>query len=157
MSNMKKDWKTLYQTDSEWLRCRKDGSEPTLEIAEEIGTYEDDEGSERTKFQLFEFPVERFKLVPDPEDPRVTYLVGERYESSWPHPLKDYEEWFADDLAEVAGSAGRDPLELAKAFTSPDPKVRAGAYMDVAGHHGVVNFDNYPREINEPELDERWD
>lgn len=156
MPNWKKDWKTLYQSDSEWLRAKKDGSEPTLEVAEEVGSYEDSEGSEQHKFQLFRFDVERFKLVTDPEDFQTTYLVPEEYKASWPHPLRDYEEWFAKDLEKVAESIGEDPLELAKQFTSADPKVRAGAYMAVAGYHGLANFDSYPLEIDEPELNERW-
>jgi hypothetical protein len=156
MSNWKKDWKTVYQTDSEWLRVKKDGSEPSLEVADEVGTYEDDKGFEQKKFHLYRFDVERFKLVTDPEDFRTTYLVPERYDSSWPHPLKDYEEWFARHLEDVAASVGEPPLELAKQFTSADPKVRAGAYMAVAGYHGIENFDSYPLEINEPELNERW-
>lgn len=155
-ASWKNEWKTLYQSDSEWLRVKKNGTEPTLEVAEEIGTYEDEEGFEQKKFQLFSFSIERFKLVPDPEDHRTTYLVPESYNSTWPHALSQYEEWFARDLESVARSVGADPLDLAKQFTSPDPKVRAVAYMAVAGYHGIENFDSYPLEIGEPELDERW-
>jgi hypothetical protein len=156
MANWKDEWKTIYQSDSEWLRIKKDGSEPTLEVAEEIGTYEDEEGFEQHKFQLFRFNIERFKLVSDPDNHRIAYLVSERYNSSWPHSLKSYEEWFADSLEEVARSIDEDPLTLAKQFTSDDPKVRTGAYMAVAGYHGLANFDGDPLEINEPELNKRW-
>jgi hypothetical protein len=158
MSRMSKknEWKTLYQTDSEWLRCQKDGSDPELEVVQEIGTYEDEEGFEQHRFQLFRFNVERFKLVTDPKNPQTTYLVPYAYDSSWTHPLADYEEWFARDLEAVARSVGEDPLALAEQFTSADPKVRAGAYMAVASHLGLDNFDNYPIEINEPDLNERW-
>lgn len=152
----KKAWKTVYQTDSEWLRVKKDGTEPTLELAEEIGTYEDDEGVEQRKFQLFRIDIERFKLVQDPEDPLKAYLVPQGYDTSWPHPLKSYEEWFARDLEKIARSAGRNALELAQAFTSADPKVRAGAYRDVIGYSGAAEFDTDPLELTEPELDERW-
>jgi hypothetical protein len=51
------DWATVYQTDCEWLRIKKDGSEPTLEVAEEVGTYEDAEGCEQKKFQLYRFDI----------------------------------------------------------------------------------------------------
>ena len=156
MARWQDEWKTLYQTDSEWLRVKKDGSEPTLEVASEVETYEDDEGFEQHKFLLHRFDVERFKLVTDPDDYTKTYLVGERYEKSWPHPLSSYEEWFADDLESVAKSCGMSTLELATAFTSSDPKVRAEAYIAVAGYHGLDNFDGDPLEINEPELDKRW-
>jgi len=156
MSNWKDDWKTIYQSDSEWLRIKKDGTDPTLEVAQEIGTYEDSEGFEQHKFLLFVFDVERFKLVADPKNDKIAYLVSENYEPSWPHPLAKYEEWFAKDLELVAKSAGVDPLELATMFTSKDPQVRARAYMNVGGYHGFENFDTEPRHINEPELDKRW-
>jgi hypothetical protein len=156
MPNWKDNWKTIHQTESEWLRIKKDGTDPTLEVAYEIGTYEDSEGVEQRKFLLFVFDVERFKLVSDPKNHRVIYLVSEGYDPSWPHPLEKYEVWFAKDLEQVAKSTGVDPLELATMFTSKDPKVRARAYMDVGGYHGFQNFDERNHQINEPELDERW-
>jgi hypothetical protein len=156
MSRWQDDWKTLYQTDSEWLRAKKDGSEPTIEVAQEVGTYEDEEGYEQKKFQLYRFDVERFKLARDTEDFSKVYLVSENYQPSWPHALSRYEEWFARDLEQVARSVGMDPLELAEAFTSSDPKMRARAYMAIGDYHGFANFDGNPLEINEPELDKRW-
>jgi len=39
-----KDWKTISQSDTDWLRVKKDGSEPTVEHVDEIGEYEDEEG-----------------------------------------------------------------------------------------------------------------
>lgn len=157
MARWQDDWKTIYQSDSEWLRIKKDGTEPTIEVAEVIDTYEDEEGFEQHKFLLYRFDIERFKLVTDPERPLSAYLVSERYDASWPHPLASYEEWFADDLAAVARSVGEDPLNLAKQFTSPDPKIRAGAYMAVAGYHGLANFDHDPLQIDEPKLNKRWE
>jgi hypothetical protein len=156
MARWQEEWKTLYQTDREWLRIKKDGTEPTIEIADELEAYEDEEGYEQHKFLLFRFDIERFKLVRDPEDFSKVYLVPEGYDASWPHPLSSYEEWFAKDLESVASSAGVDALELAQDFCSPDPKVRAGAYNAVGGHHGFANFDSEPLEINEPELNKRW-
>jgi hypothetical protein len=156
MARWQEDWKTLYQTDREWLRIKKDGTEPTMEIADEIGKYEDEEGYEQHKYVLHRFDIERFKIVKDPSDPSKAYLVSERYEPSWPHPLASYEEWFADDLEAVARSMGGSALELAQAFCSADPKVRAGAYDAVGGYHGFDNFDSEPLFINEPELDKRW-
>lgn len=154
MANWKDKWKTLYQTDSEWLRVKKDGTEPTLEVAEEIDTYEDEEGCEQRKYLLYRFEIARFKLENDPEDMKKVYLVNADYNpTNWPHDLSKYEEY---DLASVARSVGESPLDLAKAFTSADPKVRVGAYMAVAGYHGLNNFDGYPLELNEPELDKRW-
>jgi hypothetical protein len=156
MARWQDEWKTIYQSDSEWLRSKKDGTEPTIEVAEEVGEYEDEEGFTRKKFQLYRFDIERFKLVHDPDDYKIGYLVSERYEPSWPHSLASYEEWFAKDLDKVASYVGENPLALAEAFTSEDPTVRAGAYMAVAGYHGLANFDGDPLEINEPNLDKRW-
>ena len=156
MARWQDEWKTIYQTDSEWLRIRHDNTEPTIEIAEEIGSYEDEEGFEQKKFQLYRFDIERFKLVTDPEDYKTTYLVPENYKPDWPHSLASYEEWFAKDLEGVARSVGEDPLVLAKKFTAATPSVRASAYMEVAGYHGLANFDGDPLEITEPELDKHW-
>jgi hypothetical protein len=156
MARWQDEWKTLYMTDSRWLRAKKDGSEPTLEIAEEVGEFEDEEGVTQKKFTLYRFEVERFKIVKDPKDASKAYLVSKNYEPSWPHPLKDYEEWFASDLAAVAKSVGCDVLELANAFCSSSPQERAGAYEDVGNYHGFANFDSEPLEINEPQLDKRW-
>jgi phosphomannomutase len=49
MSSWKDEWKTIYQSDTEWLRIRKDGTEPTLEVAVEVGAYENDEGFSEKK------------------------------------------------------------------------------------------------------------
>lgn len=107
-------------------------------------------------FHVHRFDIERFKLVTDPEDYRKVYLVSEGYQPSWPHPLAAYEEWFASHLEDVARSCSEDPLELAKQFTDPDPRVRAQAYRDVGGYHGFDNFDSYPLELTETQLDARW-
>jgi len=155
-NNWQKEWDTISMTDSEWLRVRKNGTEPTLEVAEEIGTYEDEEGVEQRKYLLYRFDVEQYKLTREPEDPLKVYLVPSGYNSTWPHHPKAYEPWFSDSLADVAKSVGRDPLDLAKMFTSPSPSVRANAHMEVAGYHGLANFDSDPLELNEPELDKRW-
>jgi hypothetical protein len=152
----KDEWKTIYQTDTEWLRIKKDGTEPTLEVAREVGTYDDKEGYELHTFLLFRFDIEKFKFVTDPEDRHKTYLVPEGYQPSWTHAPSQYEEWFARDLEDVASFCGTSALELAELFTSEDPAVRASAYIDVAGYHGLENFDSYPLKINEPELGERW-
>ena len=152
----KDNWKTIYQTDQDWLRIKKDGTEPTIEHVQEIGEYEDEEGFTQKKFLLYRFEPEQLKLVRDPNDSHVHYLVPMGYDKTWPHPVKSYDEWFSDSLADVASSSGRSIDELVADLTSSDPVKRAGAYMDIAGHHGYPNFDVEPLEINEPELDKRW-
>jgi hypothetical protein len=139
----KDEWKTLYQTDCEWLRCKKDGSEPYLEVVQEINDYEDEEGC-KLVFEMYRFDIDRLKLEPDPEDFTKLYLVPASYDPSWPHAVSRYVEWFADDLEAIAQSIGEPAALLALQFTSEDPKVRASAYMAVAGYHGLANFDSYP-------------
>jgi len=156
MARWQEDWKTIYQTDTEWLRIRTNGTEPTLEVAQEVGTYEDENGDECPTFDVYRFDIERFKLVADPEDYKTTYLVPDAYTRNWPHRLSSYEEWFAHDLESVAHSIGENPLVVAEWFTSDDPHVRAGAYMAVAGYHGLANFDGDPLHLTKDELDKRW-
>jgi hypothetical protein len=57
---------------------------------------------------------------------------------------------------EVATSCSTTVEELVKLFTSDDPRALANAYDCVASYHGYDNFDSYPLELNEPELDKRW-
>jgi hypothetical protein len=156
MSSWKDEWKTIYQSNTEWLRIRKNGTEPTLEVAIEVGTYEDKEGFEQKKFHVYRVEIERFKLVSDPNDVNTSYLVPENYSPSWLHPLADYEAWFARDLEKIARTVGEEPLNLAKQFTSKDPKIRAGAYNAIGGYHGFANFDDDPLELDEPDLNKRW-
>ena len=159
MAHWKDNWKTLYVTDQDWLRASREGDEVVLEHAEEVGEYEDDEGFTQGKFQIYRFDIEKWKLVSDPSDPLRAYLVPESYDpKSWPHPLSDYEAWFAqrDNLQSVAQSAGYGAVELAEAFTSNDPRIRTEAYQAVAGHFGYAEFDDDPLEATEPVLDARW-
>jgi hypothetical protein len=151
-----KNWKTLYQTDQDWLRVKTDGSEPTIEHVDEIGEYEDEEGFTQKKFILYQFEPEQLKLVRDPGDSRIHYLVPLNYNQSWPHPAKSYDAWFSDNLQHIADSCGRTVEAMVKDLTSSDPIKRAGAYSNIAGYDGYPNFDTEPLEINEPELDKRW-
>lgn len=151
-----KDWKTIYQTDQDWLRVKKDGSEPTIEHVDEVGEYEDEEGFTQKKFILYQFEPEQLKLARDPNDSRVHYLVPMGYDQTWPHPVKAYDAWFSDGLEKIADSAGRTVEAMVEDLTSSDPVKRAEAYADIAGYDGYANFDDPPMEINEPELNERW-
>jgi cytochrome oxidase assembly protein ShyY1 len=111
----------------------------------------------KKKFQVHRFDIDRFKLVTDPKNISATYLVPENYSPSWPHPIADYEVWFARDLEDVARSAGENPLVLATQFTSKDPKIRAGAYLAVGLYHGFDNLDDDPLDLHEPDLNKRWE
>jgi hypothetical protein len=130
-------WKAIVSADDWILWTDTTGVYPEeLEYCSEVG-------NERA--EVYRFPIERLKLVNDPEDPRVRYLVSERYDLSWPHPVARYQKWFADDIPGVAHSCGRDPEDLLLAFTAEDPIVRMGAYLNLVGYFGPHEFDFYPR------------
>jgi hypothetical protein len=142
-------WKRLWSTDySQVFEDETGAYEPEMEIAQE---YETPKG--RTKFMVYRFSLDKLKLVPEGNK---AYLVPGRYDESWPHPLKSYEEWFAKDLKSVARSIGGDEMDLAKAFTSDDVQDRASAYEPVGGYHGFDNLDSDPRDLTEKELNKRW-
>ena len=134
-------WKEIQSAD--YFRILKD---ETGEYVEEVEVVEE-VGDE--KFLLFRFPLDRLKFVRG-------YLVPEAYKKSWPHALPEYVEWFSKDLDKVAQSVGAKVEDLEKALCSADPKRRFSAYEAIAGYHGLENFDSYPIELTEDELDERW-
>ena len=146
--------KTIYQTDHEWLTQQDDGSYH-LEIADEI----DDRGEDEPRFAVFGVDLERFAEVKVDSGKKyiVTRYIADGYrDGTLPHPISSYDEWFAKDLARVAESAGTTERALRKQLCSADPKQRAAAYVDIAGYHGWENFDSYPQELTETELDARW-
>lgn len=61
------------------------------------------------------------------------------------------------DLSSVADSVGSTREELIDGLTSSDVGGRAWAYESIGGYHGFMNFDGYPLDISEAELEERWD
>jgi len=131
MAKLAEEWKTLTQTETYWLRSRKSQpSEVVLECAIRVGEHEDAHGFTEGEYMVYEFEIPQLKLVKDPKNPSLGYLVPLGYDASWPHPLKDYEAWFAtqEKLDAVADSANTHPDELVKKLTSKNPKSRAGAY-----------------------------
>jgi len=146
--------KTIYQTDSSWLTQQDDGSHH-LEIADEY----DRDGE--TRFAVFGVDLERFAEVRDPATGRTILLsksLADKYkaEGKLYEPLHRYDEWFVKDLRSVASSAGTTERALRKQLCSADPKQRARAYEDIAGYHGWENFDSYPQDMSEDELNARW-
>lgn len=71
-----------------------------------------------------------------------------------------HQEWFQTchaDLRDVARSCGRKVRDLEDALASDNVMERAHAYMDIAGYHGAINFDQYPlTDVNEDLVSERW-
>jgi len=149
-------WKTIYNTDHSLLKEDTTGVyPPELEIAQE---YEDESarGGRRTKFMLYQVPLERQKLVPHEKVEGKYYLVPFKWDPSWSHPVKNYEEWFVKDLKSVAQSMGTSLEELVDALCSDDPKDLAFAYEAIGGHHGYDNFDSSPIILTENKLNKRW-
>jgi hypothetical protein len=59
-------------------------------------------------------------------------------------------------IEDVASSSGASEGELKKDFESSDPKRRANAYMDWAGHYGWREFDSYPLSLTKQETEKRY-
>lgn len=142
-------WKLVYSTDYSALFTDETGQyAPEMMIAQEI-----DDAPARERFQVYRFPIERLKIVKSAGNP---YLVNERWDASWPHPLPQYQEWFAKDLGRVAESSGRTRNDLVRALVSADPRERASAYEDIGNYHGFDNFDSYPQTWSESKMNKEW-
>ncbi len=109
----------------------------------------EDARDEKLKYTVYRFGLDRLKMVDG-------YLVPIQYEKSWPNPLKNYDEWFHRDLAAVAQSIGSTKVTLEEAFCSPDPLLRAEAYLAVGQYHGMDNLDSYPLKLNAKEAKARY-
>lgn len=120
--------------------------EPEMEIAQDIG---------RGFFEVYRFSLDRLKEVEGSEGPR-RYLVTERYEPSWSHPLPSYEEWFAESLPHVARASGTSSSVLRECLCSETVLARAEAYEAIGSYHGFINLDSDPLMLTEDQLNERW-
>lgn len=150
------EWEMIYCTDYSRLERDKTGVyTEEMEIAQCVDESSEDE--EEHKYEVYRLRLDRCKLVVFNDGTNNTYLVPFAYEDSWPHPVHRYDEWFHSDLSGVASSCGSTLAELRTALCSEDAKERAWAYEAIAGHHGYVNFDQYPLTMTKKELDERWE
>lgn len=122
------------------------------QYAPEVEIDETDEDSGRTMVYRFEMPrMARLPKRIDKERRIVPRFAIGRESKSLPHAPAAYIEWFdrkSGDLDSVARSAGRESSnEIRDALCDEDVVVRFHAYMDIAGHYGLDNFDSYPRVI----------
>ena len=152
-------WRVVYQTDYSTLFEDTTGVyPPELEVAEE---YEGKRG--KTRFLVFRVVLDRLKEVGGRgayfrgQATKDSYVIPYAYDRSWSHPIESYKEWFSDSLGAVARSAGGDRQDLVDALCSDDPRERAAAYQDIAGHHGWENFDSEPLDLSEAEFEKRMD
>ncbi len=146
-------WSKVYSTDTEALFVDTTGVyPPELEHADEL---ESEDGEDSTWY-LYRFPLDRCKVVHG-EVSGKGYLVPYTYDAAtYPHPLPQYEEWFAKDLAGVASYVGSTRDDLVSALCCEDPATRAEAYSAIGSYHGFLNLDGYPLTLTEAEFDKRW-
>lgn len=125
--------------------------DPQLEVLELIEGDEDDEYNENDELVHegnMKWETHRFSL------PKCTYQNGVLSENKY-HP--EHPAWFADGISSVANCVGADVDELISHLCGDDIQARARAYMDIAGHWGINNFDDYPIDYdNRRELEERY-
>lgn len=63
--------------------------------------------------------------------------------------------WFYEGLQGVANSSGTTKDELVEALRSDNIMDRLWAYENIGGYFGLDNFDSYPLDLSEEEMDER--
>ncbi len=144
MSTNQPIWSTAFCTDSRRLLVDTTGVyDPELEVAQEL------EDEEESKFLLDRVCCPRLKVVDD-------CLVPFRYETSWPHPLRNYVEWFADSLGAVASYCGIPREVLRQNLCSEDALTRASAFEAIGSYHGYENLGSEPLTLTEDELNQRW-
>ena len=105
------------------------------------------------KWEVYRVEPERKKMV---EVDRVIYLVCEAWAPDWTHPLPQYDEWFHEDLKDIASCVGRPMQEIRDDICSPDPVRRSAAYIDMAAYWGWYEFDQYPLSLTQHEVHERY-
>lgn len=144
-------WKTVMSTDSSRILVDETGVYPAeLEIADEVF-----DAPTKERFIVFRVVMDRLQLIRDDEDPLKFYLVGGSYKPDWGPPSK-YEEWFVNDLKDVAQTCGTTVEEMVEELTSDDPVQRSIAYENIGRHHGFENFDSDPLRMSEAKLNKRW-
>ena len=156
--NLKKDWKTIYQTDQDWLRVRKDGSEPRISSSTSTrsASTRTRKASPRRSSCSTSSSRCASRSPATRSDPTSATSCPKATTSRGPTRSKTTRSGSPATSRKSRGSTWSTVKEAVAGFTSADPTKRARAYEEVASYHGYANFDTEPREINEPELDQRW-
>lgn len=179
-------WKLLWSTDDHTLYVDSTGErDPEVAVLVQIVDDSEIESSRTAPYHVHRFTIPRMAVIAQYEDgeaiepPHLVeasmlarfdeHGVGHENMRQFPKHISAYDEWYADDLASIAASAGRgDPSALADRgdnapdgasalradLCSADPSVRAWAYLDIVGHWGEDNFDSYPEEWSASEAAE---
>jgi hypothetical protein len=123
-------------------------------LVDETGVYDPelavwDEPTEDDRYEVYRFSVERLYKV-EHED-RLYYVhkgIRDGFEAgTLPYPIDRYEEWFQDDLDDIDA-----PGALLCMLLDEDPRANAAAYLSIAGHFGMENFDSDPLHMGKREL-----
>lgn len=180
-------WTLAWSTDEHALYLDSTGHYDP-EVAVLVQLVDDGEiwSSRNAPYCVHRFPIPRMVVVAHYEDgeaiepPHLVeagmlarfekHGVGRENVRQFPKHISAYDEWYSDELASIAASAGRgDPSALADRddgasdgvsalradLCSEDPSVRAWAYLDILGHYGADNFDSYPEGWSASEA-ESW-
>lgn len=139
-------WREVWSTDYYRILVDRSGVyAPVAEVA--------DEDEDKNVFVLFRFDLDSFFAKRD--DASIVAVGGMVI---WPNGEEYFHaEWFSGSLGSVADSIGCDVIDLQEAFCQNESLPRLfWAYESVAGYHGWENFDSYPIELTEFQLDMRW-
>jgi hypothetical protein len=147
----------------ETYECERGCSREDHKHAEAKAKAEADEmwDESRNRTLVFRFEIERFSLYREEIDAdsyayrEMLIPFGFDKRTDLPHPISSYKQWFSDDLASVASSAGTTREELVEGLCSEDIMARLWALECIAGHHGYENFDGYPLDLSVEEMARR--
>jgi hypothetical protein len=103
------------------------------------------------QYRVYRFSVERlYEVKQDGRTNYVTKHIKEIFEAgTLPYEIGVYKTWFLDSLDDMD-----EPGRVLCQLLSEDPIENARAYLTIAGHWGMENFDSYPLEMGKRELTE---
>lgn len=128
-------WKIVRQSDDEKLFVDETNAYPP-EVELTIN-YKD-------CAHIFRYSLDRMKQVPSEDDSCVVYLVSEKWDKTWPHPIHKYQEWWLKDLSSVSNYVGIPLSEMVQLACSDNVENRASFYRAIGSYHGFLNLDQYP-------------
>jgi hypothetical protein len=115
----------------------------------EVEIIEPDDDDEPASWTVHRFILDQCTLVDG-------VLSDNPYHPDHPAWFADKLQSFADKLQSVADSTHRGLSSLQAALCSDDVITRAFAYVDVARHFGLENFDESPLTLDRSEANERY-
>lgn len=86
----------------------------------------------------------------------IPLSIAEKNQEDLPYPKDEYNEWFDDDIDNIAETLDITPAELREMFCSDDVLKRAWAYREVGMYWGFENLDSYPLRLTTAQAEERF-